>query len=294
MALGRRDFLKASAEVAGLVLLQPSRLITPVKAETRTGSQSNMAMLVDVSKCIGCWLCYVACKNYNNLPETIRPDWEDPPDLTAHTWTTLFTLYRGGDEWSFRKHACMHCTDASCEQVCPSGAISHQGAAVVIDQEPCIGCGYCVQACPFSVPQKDEHMKTAQKCNFCIDRTSNGEQPACADACLTGATQFGERTDLIEAAETRVKALQADGYSNANLYGKHESGGLIVLYVLTDQPSVYGLPEAPQVATSKAVFKWLSGIMAAGIIAALPFRLLFRRKKQVEAERQSRVEGSTR
>ena len=294
MALGRRNFLKTSAGAAGLFLLQPWSLIRPANASANSSTQSDIAMLIDVSKCIGCWWCYAACKNYNNLPETIRPDMEKPPELTAHTWTTLFTLHRDGDQWSSRKHACMHCADASCEQVCPTGAISHQGAAVVIDQEWCVGCGYCVQACPFSVPHKDEHMGTVRKCNFCIDRTSNGEQPACADACPTGTIQFGERTDLIEVAKTRVKALQTDGYSNTNLYGEHESGGLRILYILNDQPSVYGLPEAPQVATSQAVFKWLSGIIVAGVIAALPFWLLFRRKKQIEVEQQSRVEGGTR
>ena len=282
MKLGRREFLKASGVAAGLALLQPSKLITPVKAEAKTGSQSNIAMLIDVSKCIGCWWCYAACKNYNNLPETIRPDMEEPPELTGHTWTTLFTLHRGGDEWSSRKHACMHCVDASCEQVCPTGAISHQGAAVVIDQEWCIGCGYCVHACPFGVPHKDEHVGTARKCTFCIDRISNGEQPACADACPTGAIQFGERNDLLAAAKTRVKALRADGHPNANLFGEHESGGLHILYVLTDQPSVYGLPEAPQVAASRAAFNWLGGVITAGIIAAIPFWLLFRRKSTLK------------
>jgi formate dehydrogenase beta subunit len=284
MKLARREFLKVSGAAAGFVLLRPSKLITPVKAKANTDSLAGVAMLVDVSKCIGCWWCYAACKNYNNLPQTMRPSPDDPPELTGHTWTTLFTLHKGGNEWSSRKHACMHCVDASCEQVCPTGAISHHGAAVVIDQEWCIGCGYCVQACPFGVPHKDEHVGTARKCTFCIDRISNGEKPACADACPTGAIQFGERTDLIEVAKTRVKALNSEGYPSANLYGEHESGGLHVLYVLTDQPSVYGLPEAPQVATSQAAFKWLSGAVVAGIIAVLPFWLLFRRKKLKQSD----------
>lgn len=291
MILGRRDFLKVSGAAAGFALLQPSKLITLVKSKARTDGPSNIAMLIDVSKCIGCWWCYAACKNYNNLPETIRPDMAEPPELTGDTWTTLFTLKKDNGEWSSRKHACMHCADASCEQACPTGAISHQGAAVVIDQEWCIGCGYCVQACPFGVPHKDEDVGTARKCTFCIDRISNGKKPACAAACPTGAIQFGERTDLLATAKTRVKALKSDSYPNANLYGEHESGGLHVLYVLTDQPPVYGLPESPQVATSQVAFKWLSGVIAAAIIAMLPFWLLFRRKsklaqkKQISAER---------
>ena len=279
MELDRRDFLKVSGAAAGLALLQPLKSIKPAAAKSQNDSLSGIAMLIDVSKCVGCWWCYAACKNYNNLPETIQPDIKEPPELTAHTWTTLFTLQKENNEWSSRKHACMHCVDASCEQVCPTGAISHQGAAVVVDQEWCIGCGYCVQACPFGVPHKDEEIGTVRKCTFCIDRTSNGEKPACADACPTGAIQFGERTDLIETAEKRVKALKTAGYPNANLYGENESGGLHILYVLTDHPAVYGLPETVQVATSKAALKWLSGVVAAAIIAAVPFWYLFRRRK---------------
>jgi len=281
LEFNRRDFLKASAGMGGLMLLQPPILNLTTKYQNSSVAQSDAAMLVDVSKCIGCWWCYAACKNYNKLPETIKPDIEQPPELSPEVWTTLYTTNRGG-VWSSRKQACMHCTDASCEQVCPTGAISHQGAAVIIDQEWCVGCGYCVQACPFGVPHKDEHVGTARKCTFCIDRISNGEQPACAAACPTGAIQFGTRTDLLTAAKTRVEALKANGYPNTNLYGEHESGGLHILYVLTDQPSVYGLPEAPQVATTQAAFKWLAGVIAAGVIAILPFWFLFRRKSTLK------------
>ena len=281
MEFNRRDFLKASAGMGGLMLIQPPTLNLINKYQNRSVAQSDAAMLVDVSKCIGCWWCYAACKNYNKLPETIKPDLEQPPELSPELWTTLYTTNKGG-VWSSRKQACMHCTDASCEQVCPTGAISHQGAAVVIDQEWCVGCGYCVQACPFGVPHKDEHAGTARKCTFCIDRISNGEQPACAAACPTGAIQFGARTDLLTAAKTRVEVLKADGYPNANLYGEHTLGGLHILYVLTDQPSVYGLPKAPQVAISKAAFKWLAGVIAASVIAILPFWLLFRRKSALK------------
>ncbi|MFC1949363.1 4Fe-4S dicluster domain-containing protein [Chloroflexota bacterium] len=282
MKLGRREFLKASGIIAGISILQPIKLFTPAKAAASTESLSGIAMLIDISKCIGCWWCYAACKNYNNLPETVRPEMDDPPELEAETWSTLFTLQGDDGEWSSRKHSCMHCIDASCELVCPTGAISHRGAAVVIDQEWCIGCGYCVQACPFDVPHKDEHLGTARKCTFCIDRTGNGEEPACAEACPTGAIQFGERTDLITAARAQVEELKGNGYPDANLYGENESGGLHILYVLTDRPSVYGLPEEPQVATSGAVFKWLSGIIAAGIIAVVPFWYLFKRKNRAK------------
>ncbi len=254
------------------------------------------ARLIDVSKCMACRACQVACKQWNELPAehtTQRGTYENPPDLSGHTWIKVEFRERPG-EWLFRAHTCMHCTDASCEKVCPTGAISHQGEVVIIDQEWCIGCGYCVQACPFNVPHKDEEEGTARKCRFCIDRITNGYQPACATTCPSGAIQFGEREELLATARKRVQILTANGSPNATLYGEHEMGGLHTLYVLTDQPSVFGLPEAPQLATTTAWVQWLSGAIAAGVVAALPFWLLFRRKKQIEAEQESKVEGGVR
>lgn len=281
MELGRRNFLKASAgAAAGLILFRATELKKLVKAAP---AESNRAMLVDVTKCIGCWWCYAACNNYNNNPETARPTPEEPPELEADCWSTLFPLKKT-DEWSYRKHACMHCTEASCEEVCPTGAITHEGAIVVIDQEWCIGCGYCVQACPFGVPHKDEHLGTARKCTFCIDRINNDQIPACADACPTGAIQYGERGDLLTTGRAQVQTLKDAGVSKANLYGENEVGGLHVLYVLDDSPSAYGLPEEPKVATANVPFQWLGGLLMGAVVATVPFWFIFKRKKKVETE----------
>ncbi len=253
------------------------------------------ARLIDVSKCTACRGCQVACKQWNELPAehtTQRGTYENPPDLSGSTWIKVEFRERPG-EWLFRAHTCMHCTDASCEEVCPTGAISHQGEVVIIDQEWCIGCGYCVQACPFNVPHKDEEEGTARKCRFCIDRISNGYKPACATNCPSGAIQYGEREELLATARRRVQILTANGSPNATLYGEHEMGGLHTIYILTDQPSVFDLPEAPQLATTTAWVQWLSGAIAAGVVAALPFWLIFRRRKQIETE-QSEVKGGTR
>ena len=278
MGIERRDFLKVSGLAACLALLEPVALSKRALASDGSGGAADFAMVVDVTKCISCWWCYAACKNNRGLPETAMPDPADPPELTAHTWTTLFATEKNGEGWSTRKHACMHCTEASCEQVCPTGAISHQGTAVVIDQEWCVGCGYCVQACPFDVPHKDEHMGTAKKCDLCIDRTPGGELPFCVDACPTGALQFGQRTEMLAAARERVAWLRKNGTPTASLYGETELGGLGVLSILPDLPSAYGLPEEPKAAASKAWAKWLSGIATAGLIAVVPFWFLFRRK----------------
>ena len=254
------------------------------------------ARLIDTSKCMACRGCQVACKQWNELPAehtTQQGTYENPPELSAHTWIRVEFRERT-EAWLFRAHTCMHCTEASCESVCPTGAISHQGEAVIIDQSICIGCGYCVQACPFHVPHKDEVDGTSRKCRFCIDRITNGLEPACAKTCPSGAIKFGERADLLSIGKRKAQQLRVNGYTNANLYGEDELGGLHTLYVLTDYPSVYGLPEAPQLATSTVLAQWLSGIVTAGLVAALPFWLLFRRKKAINAEKESRVEGGVR
>lgn len=254
------------------------------------------ARLIDTSKCMACRGCQVACKQWHELPAVSTEQlgtYENPPELSGHTWIRVEFRERPG-EWLFRAHTCMHCTEASCEQVCPTGAISHQGEFVIIDQEWCIGCGYCVQACPFDVPHKDEITGTARKCTFCIDRVSNGFEPACAKTCPTGAIQFGEREDLITVAHAKAQALRANGHPNASVYGENELGGLHTIYVLTDSPSVYGLPESPKLVTSTGVGQWLSGIIAGGVIAAVPFWLLFRRRKRLEVEEQSKVGGGAR
>ena len=239
--------------------------------------------LIDVSKCIACRACQIACKQWNSLeaiPTQQEGTYENPPELSSNTWIKIEFKERP-HEWLFRAHTCMHCTDAGCEQVCPTGAISHHGEIVYIDQNWCIGCGYCTQACPFQIPHKDEISGTVRKCTFCIDRITIGQQPACAKTCPTGAIQFGERDNLLAVGEQRVQILVTKyGYRRACVYGEKELGGLHTLYVLTDEPSVFGLPDNPRLATSAVGNQWLSGVLTAGVIAILPLWLLFRRKNQ--------------
>lgn len=255
------------------------------------------ARLIDVSKCIACRACQVACKQWNELAAVDTEQqgtYENPPQLSANTWIKVEFRERPY-EWLFRAHTCMHCTNAGCEQVCPTGAISHQGEVVFIDQEWCTGCGYCVQACPFHVPHKDEITGTARKCTFCINRITKGLEPACAKTCPPGAIQFGERSELIATAYNRAEILVTRyGYRSAQIYGEHELGGLHTIYILTDRPSVFGLPEDPRIATAQVATQWLSAAVAAGVIAVLPFWLLFRRRKQNQTEQKSKMEGRTR
>jgi len=250
------------------------------------------AMLIDISKCMGCRGCQVACKQWNDLEAvttTNEGTYENPPELSASTWNRL-EFYEGFGEWIFRTHRCLHCTEASCVNVCPTGAAYHEDEFVLIDQEWCIGCGYCSLACPFAAVHREPPLGTARKCTFCIDRVKNGIEPACAKTCPPGAIQFGERADLIAAAHERVADLVSNGHPQACLYGEDELGGLGQMYILVKPPSALGLPEEPEVATSSVLMQWLSGLIAAGVVVAVPFWLLFRRRRQLEEE-QSEVGG---
>lgn len=254
---------------------------------------TEKAMLIDVSKCTACRACQVACKAWNDLPGEVTlclGCYDNPPDLSPDTWNRISfkEVEREGSQvaWLFRSVRCLHCTDASCVNVCPTGAAHHEGEFVVIDPDVCVGCGYCVEACPFDVPRLGPGAEkgSAYKCWFCFDRVSNDLQPACATACPTGAIGFGDRDALVAQAHDRVNVLKERGFADANLYGENILGGLHQMYVLSDKPSIFDLPESPQVATRNVLGTWFSGILTAGVVAALPFWLLFKREKEMAGE----------
>ena len=286
MAASRRDFLKLLGAGSGLALVSGAFQTGTTSAATMTES-TGKAMLYDAAKCVGCRACQNACKDWNELPvesEDYGLIYDNPPDLSARTWTLIKAreyTFNGSPALLLCRYQCMHCTEASCESVCPTGAISHQGAAVIIDQEWCIGCGYCVQACPYGVPHKEHEVNAGpvRKCTFCVDRQADGLEPACVAACPADALRYGERSELLEHAASRVSDLKAEGYRNATLYGENEMGGLHALYVLTERPSVFGLPETPSSASSKTAFQWLSGVVADAVLTALPALFLFGRKR---------------
>ena len=258
----------------------------------------DKAILYDSSKCTACRGCQVACKSWNEHEAeetTNRGSYENPEELSPETWVKIRFIETERDgkfAWLFARRACMHCTDASCAIVCPTGAILKTDEGFVhIDQEWCIGCGNCVQACPFNVPHKDHlHTGTAMKCTGCtstgLNRQDAGLAPACVTTCPTGALKFGDRDQLISEANQRIADLKAKGLSNTTLYGKNELGGLHAMYILDDTAEAYGLPESPQVASSTVIQKWLSGIVTAGVIAALPLWFVFKRRQELESRTQ--------
>ena len=235
---------------------------------------AKKAMLIDVSKCMACRACQVACKQWNQLPAEkthFTGSYQNPPGLSGKTWTLIsFTEPEEGEtRWLFRKLQCLHCTKASCVLVCPTGAAKRrEDGVVVIDQKACTGCKDCVESCPFDTPKYDPDTGTARKCDFCLDRVDNGLEPACAKACPTGAIIFGEREEILQLARKRQRALTKGNPGTVpRIYGeKDELGGLGVMYLLPEAASTYGLPDRPQVPTARVVFKWLAGIIPGSIV----------------------------
>lgn len=288
MKLNRRNFLKAAAGATGLALVKPTAIVSA----DSSANEDGLAMLIDVSKCVSCWWCYAACKDYNRLPETLLPDAEDPPQLDFDVWTSLVPV-KHGERWRSRKTACNHCTEAACVEVCPTGALSYDALGFVsYDQEKCSGCGYCAEFCPFGVPRIEADRLSGfavmHKCTFCQDRVRNGEPTACSAACPTGAITFGNREALLQEGKDRVATLQRS-VPAATLYGEEEVGGLHVMYVLDDTPQVYELPEKPVVPASASIrniFGWFSIGATIAALAGFGLNYLIARMRISKEEKE--------
>ncbi len=227
----------------------------------------EVSKLIDVSKCIGCKACQVACSEWNDIRDTIGRNvgvYDNPADLTADSWTVMrFTEYVEEDgrlEWLIRKDGCMHCADPGCLKACPSpGAIvQYKNGIVDFIEEHCIGCGSCITGCPFNVPRLSKADSKVYKCTLCSDRVSVGLEPACVKTCPTGAITFGSKEDMKDHAAERIVDLKSRGYQNAGLYDPPGVGGTHVMYVLkhADKPEIYhGLPADPSVSPMVSLWK---------------------------------------
>jgi formate dehydrogenase iron-sulfur subunit len=162
--------------------------------------------------------------------------------------------------WLMASDVCKHCTHAACLDVCPTGALFRtEFGTVVVQDDVCNGCGYCVAACPFGVIEKRQGESTvknlgvAQKCTLCYDRLGAGQTPACAQACPTTSIKFGDLDEMRAVAHERVETLHANGFTEARLYGADPNdgvGGTGSVFLLLDEPEVYGLPPDPRVTTA--------------------------------------------
>lgn len=190
------------------------------------------SLLIDVTKCVGCGECARACARVNHLPE------EESNTLSATHYTVIKQI---GDVYVRR--LCMHCQSPTCVSVCPVGAITKTSiGSVIYDADKCLGCRYCLQACPFEVPRYEwgSLAPRMQKCIFCYGRISNGQITGCAEACQFQATNFGERDDMIKEARKRISESPNDYIDY--IYGLQEVGGTSVLYISKVPFAELGLP----------------------------------------------------
>jgi formate dehydrogenase iron-sulfur subunit len=202
-----------------------------------------------------------------DAPEDLgMPAFQRPGDGTGEESRTDF-------RWLMSSDVCKHCTHAGCLDVCPTGALFRtEFGTVVVQQDICNGCGYCVSGCPYGVIDRSVVDGKAHKCTLCYDRLHDGLEPACAKACPTDSIQFGELDDLRERAANRVEQLHERGVTEAHLYGADPDdgvGGTGSIFLLLDEPEVYGLPPDPHVPTRDAPAMWRSvGAAAAAFLAA--------------------------
>ncbi|MDD5362371.1 MAG: 4Fe-4S dicluster domain-containing protein [Ignavibacteria bacterium] len=235
--LNRRDFFKSAALGVSLTVLGTSK----AKGSDKMLSDDRLGILVDTDVCVGCRHCEWACRVAHNLPT---------PDLDNYSDNSVFKEYRRPDAGSLTvvnkfeneknpllpihvKVQCMHCERPACVSACIVGALTKgDDGSVVWDDDKCIGCRYCMVACPFQIPTYDYDRSIdphIRKCDLCTDRRKNDELPACVNICPNEALLFGKRDAVLAVAKTRVKR-KSDVYVN-HIYGEHEVGGTSWMYI---------------------------------------------------------------
>ena len=273
-------------------------------------AKERVGFFTDTSVCIGCKACEVACKEWNLVPEDgmvwTGESYDNTSELGANTWRHVTFIEQneplhapadGGDSgevdalrWLMSSDVCKHCTHAACLDVCPTGSLFRtEYGTVVVQEDICNGCGYCVPACPFGVLDKRHIPRPSGdppaeilglqlgkedgrvwKCTLCYDRLKGGHEPACAKACPTDSIQFGPLDELRERADARLERLREDGWNGAQLYGRDPGdgvGGFGAFFLLLDKPEVYGLPPDPVVTTRDLGSMWKAAALAAGALA---------------------------
>ena len=261
----------------------------------------------DTTLCIGCKACEVACKEWNLLPADdvglTGMSYDNTRTLSSTTWRHVAFIEKIDDaaggrptqllgfqsHWLMMSDVCKHCERAGCLQACPTGALFRtEFGTVVVQQDICNGCGYCVPSCPFGVIALNTRDGKAHKCTLCYDRLKGGLEPACAKTCPTNSIQFGEVADLRERAKARVARLRRMGRGDAYLYGMPGGpgstggiGSLGAFFLLLERPEQYNLPFAPRLPAKGMDRSLLAGAcVVAGM--ALAGTLLFNRRNTVK------------
>ena len=280
----RRQFLRGAA--AGGALAGTAAVVS-TPAEARTNLQMSpeaVGLLYDATLCVGCKACVAACKSVNAVngaePEFTTTDqayWDTPLDTSAKTFN-IIKMYRNGtmqnkdqekDGYAFMKVSCLHCVDPSCISACPVSAMKKDAKTGIVsyDKDACIGCRYCVAACPFGIPKWDYDNPFGKigKCELCRHRVKDGKYSACAEVCPTGATLYGKVSDLKAEAKKRLAAKPGSkfqfqrgdingvdqrwegeiGTYQQHLYGEKEIGGTQVIKLSAVPFEKVGMPTLP-------------------------------------------------
>jgi formate dehydrogenase iron-sulfur subunit len=255
---------------------------------------ATVGFFTDPTVCIGCKACEVACKEWNDVPEDgftwSGNSYDNTGHLGASTWRHVLFLEQDRQKgnqvvgchslgnsdrddpfrWVFLSDVCKHCEEAGCLEACPTGSIVRtEVGSVLVQDDVCNGCGYCVVNCPFGVidrrPKPLPKHGGAFKCTFCYDRQKSGLTPACAKVCPTESIVFGRLDDLRTRASERVQYLRDNGYNDAQLYDPRQTsvGGIHAFFLLLGQPEPYGLPPKPEIPTIYLKASWVAAAATA-------------------------------
>lgn len=296
--LSRRQFLQRLGGGAAALTVAWLAAMETTTAEAIAPAANTWGMLIDVTRCVGCNSCALACQEANQLPSfgTI------PTGLAKDVYTFVDprkgTNRAGESALYYVKRQCMHCLDAACVSACPAAAMYRSSlGAVVYRPERCLGCRYCQVACPFGVPRFDwDNGLTPRisKCWLCFDRLQQGRVPACSAACPTGALRFGRRDELLAQAHAQI-ATHPDRYID-HVYGESEVGGTSILYLSAVPFEQLGLPtDLPQEAPPRATARIMATLplVIAGVATAMTGAAIYTHRREgavAERERPERKE----